>query len=197
MPTLIAERTDWRMDLAVGQRCHWLVGRDPSCELLLTDRGVSRFHATVFHIEGRFCVIDHSQNGTYLFGSEKEYGSAGAVPTPNPTDASGEDPDVVGFETCEVEALRFLTPKTPDGEGMLDLHRSHVELQLMTRRNQIPRMAGYQAHDIQSAGEMTPILEMIYSTGDSANLASMGRPVGAGNVLLFHGYDMHLFRFEE
>ncbi len=197
MPTLIAEKTDWRMDLAVGQRCHWVVGRDPTCELLLTDRGVSRFHATVFHIEGRFCVIDHSRNGTYLFGSEKEYRTAGTVPNATPPDASGGDPDVVGFETSDVPSLRFLTPTAQNPEGLVDLHRSHVELQLMQSRNQIPRMAGYDPHGIQSAADMTPILEMIYSTGDSANLASMGRSVSAGNVLLFHGYDLHLFRFEE
>ena len=48
MPALTAETTDYQLDIDTGQRCHWIVGRDSSCELLLEDKGISRFHATIF-----------------------------------------------------------------------------------------------------------------------------------------------------
>ena len=72
MPALTAETTDYQLDIDAGQRCHWIVGRDPSCELHLDDKGVSRFHATIFHVDGLFCIVDHSLNGSHVFRGEDE-----------------------------------------------------------------------------------------------------------------------------
>jgi len=191
MPTLIAQNTDYRMRLETGVRSYWLVGRDPSCELLLTDDGISRCHATIVHLDDRFYVIDHSLNGTHILTREEEIEAVLAADIPE----DHEDADVVGFETCEVKSADLRVPILTDAHGA-DLHRSHQELQLVQRRSEVPRMVGYSAHAISSPDLMDRMLESFRSLVDLETLASMGRRVHPGNVLLFIGFDRHLFKFE-
>lgn len=54
---------EWHVDDEV------LIGRDPSCDIHLPDRQVSRRHATVRRSAGGYVVIDHeSKNGTWVNG---------------------------------------------------------------------------------------------------------------------------------
>jgi pSer/pThr/pTyr-binding forkhead associated (FHA) protein len=47
-----------------------VIGSDPSCHMVLSDRGVSRRHAQVAFVDGNFVVKDlKSRNGTYLGGA--------------------------------------------------------------------------------------------------------------------------------
>jgi hypothetical protein len=43
-----------------------LIGRDPSCDLIIDHPRVSRFHATVEAHDGQFLLRDHSTNGSVL-----------------------------------------------------------------------------------------------------------------------------------
>jgi adenylate cyclase len=43
-----------------------LIGRDPSCDLIIDHPRVSRFHATVESHDGQFLLRDHSTNGSVL-----------------------------------------------------------------------------------------------------------------------------------
>lgn len=193
MPALTAETTDYRLDIDTGQRCHWIVGRDSSCELLLEDRGISRFHATIFFVGGRFSVVDHSLNGTHLFRTEEEFRVALSVPVPRP--AEGEA-DVVGFETCRIEPVAFLSPRVESLPEGFETHQSVTELKLEELRTDVPRIPGYAPHAVTDPERMEPLLAMIY--GDQAEtLASMARSIEPGQVLLFAGHQRHYFRFVE
>jgi len=45
------------------------IGRDPGCELMLDNLGVSRRHAQLREVEGRFVIEDkHSTNGVFING---------------------------------------------------------------------------------------------------------------------------------
>jgi len=47
------------------------IGRDPGCELMLDNLGVSRRHAQLREVEGRFVIEDlDSTNGVYLNGQQ-------------------------------------------------------------------------------------------------------------------------------
>ncbi len=192
MASLVAQNTDYRMPLETEVRSHWLVGRDPECEILLSDKGISRCHATLVYVMDQLSVIDHSLNGTHVLGTEAEIEAANALETPTGDD----DPDVIGFETCEVRTSDLRAP-IPVGGADADLHRSHHELRLMQRRSNVPRMIGYNEHAISSPHTLDRMLESFQSDMDLETLASMGRPVRPGDVLLFVGFDRHLFRYEE
>jgi hypothetical protein len=193
MPALTAETTDYQLDIDTGQRCHWIVGRDPSCELLLEDKGVSRYHATVFHVEGRFHVVDHSLNGSHLFRGDEELKVALSAPAAIPPDG---EPDVVGFETSRIEPVAFVSPRLDGAPEGFDPHQSVTELRLQQLRSDVPHIPGYRPHSLTDAGHVKPLLDMIY--GDQAEtLASMARSIEPGNVLLFCGLERHYFRFVE
>ena len=52
------------------------IGRDPECELSVTERAVSKVHAEVRCEEGQWWIVDvHSRNGTYLDGERIERAS--------------------------------------------------------------------------------------------------------------------------
>jgi pSer/pThr/pTyr-binding forkhead associated (FHA) protein len=52
------------------------IGRDPECELSITERAVSKVHAEVRWEEGQWWIVDvHSRNGTYLDGERIERAS--------------------------------------------------------------------------------------------------------------------------
>ncbi len=46
------------------------IGRNPDCDLVLSDTGISRQHATVRYVSGGFVLENQSANGTLLNGSE-------------------------------------------------------------------------------------------------------------------------------
>ena len=49
------------------------IGRDPECELSVTERAVSKVHAEVRYEEGHWWIVDvQSRNGTYLDGERIE-----------------------------------------------------------------------------------------------------------------------------
>lgn len=48
-----------------------LIGRGEDCDITLPDRHVSRHHARIFWVDGRYCVEDlGSKNGTHVNGRE-------------------------------------------------------------------------------------------------------------------------------
>ena len=52
------------------------IGRDPECELSVTERSVSKVHAEVRCEEGQWWIVDlQSRNGTYLDGERIERAS--------------------------------------------------------------------------------------------------------------------------
>ncbi len=52
------------------------IGRDPACELSVTERAVSKVHAEVRCEEGQWWIVDvQSRNGTYLDGERIERAS--------------------------------------------------------------------------------------------------------------------------
>lgn len=69
-------RGDLRLDTSAGP-VHlpsgetYVIGRDESCDLVLDDTRVSRFHATLEWRRGRCVLCDHSTNGSFLHGSEQ------------------------------------------------------------------------------------------------------------------------------
>ena len=52
---------------------YFLIGRHPKTDLSLMNKGVSRFHATIFKYCDRLWIIDHSQNGTFYNPLKKEF----------------------------------------------------------------------------------------------------------------------------
>ena len=42
------------------------IGRDPLNGLIVASQHVSRLHARIFHRQGKFILVDHSANGTYM-----------------------------------------------------------------------------------------------------------------------------------
>jgi len=73
--TTIGERSALLLDtgdsavlLKSEDRCR--IGRDPSCDLVVDDPHVSRFHATLEWHRGRFVLHDHSTNGSYVHPAE-------------------------------------------------------------------------------------------------------------------------------
>lgn len=49
-----------------GRRPFLLLGRSPSCDVVVEDKLVSRVHVRIEMRRGKFYLIDHSSNGTYL-----------------------------------------------------------------------------------------------------------------------------------
>lgn len=49
----------------------YLVGRDPSCDIVILDPYISRTHAKIFYRDGRWYLEDlGSRNGTYIDGED-------------------------------------------------------------------------------------------------------------------------------
>jgi hypothetical protein len=42
------------------------IGRNEDCHIRITDRRVSRLHATVEYLKGKYLLVDRSLNGTYV-----------------------------------------------------------------------------------------------------------------------------------
>src|SRR2546429_6979706 len=43
-----------------------IIGRDPSCGLVIASQNVSRLHCTIVRRHERFVLRDHSTNGTFV-----------------------------------------------------------------------------------------------------------------------------------
>jgi len=68
---------DHQVQLAPGV---WRIGRDPECEIILTDEAVSRRHATLRVAKDGVELIDHgSRNGVRVNG-ERMYGTKALAP---------------------------------------------------------------------------------------------------------------------
>lgn len=65
---LLLDTGDAAVLLKREERCR--IGRDPSCDLVLDDPHVSRFHATLEWHRGRFVLHDHSTNGSYVHAAD-------------------------------------------------------------------------------------------------------------------------------
>lgn len=50
----------------------FVIGRNPTCDLVVDDAYASRRHATIECRRGKFFVLDHSTNGTYVMRSDGE-----------------------------------------------------------------------------------------------------------------------------
>ena len=49
----------------------YLVGRDPSCDIVIPDPYVSRKHLRIFHRDGKWYAVDMgSRNGTFVNGED-------------------------------------------------------------------------------------------------------------------------------
>lgn len=49
----------------------YIIGRDPSCDIVVVDPYVSRAHAKIFYREGKWYLEDlGSKNGTYINGED-------------------------------------------------------------------------------------------------------------------------------
>lgn len=60
-----------------------LIGRDPSAQICLLDRSVSRRHATLHYEAGEWILEDHSQNGSVVNGKlAKGRGSPSSMAIP-------------------------------------------------------------------------------------------------------------------
>ena len=60
----LAKGTSKKLRIAGGDDA--LIGRDPSCDLIIDHPRVSRFHATVEFQDGQFLLRDHSTNGSVV-----------------------------------------------------------------------------------------------------------------------------------
>ena len=73
-PSINRQSTSSRLSLAYGgtemvleQTSPGIVlGRDPACQIVVTDRMASRQHARIERRRGKFFLIDQSTNGTFL-----------------------------------------------------------------------------------------------------------------------------------
>lgn len=76
----------------------YIVGRDPTCDIVVVDPYVSRVHAKIFYRDGRWYVEDlGSRNGTYVNGEDIR--NKGAVEL-------GEGVEVIiGFSALVVKGL--------------------------------------------------------------------------------------------
>ncbi|TMH88208.1 MAG: adenylate/guanylate cyclase domain-containing protein [Betaproteobacteria bacterium] len=93
-----------------------VIGRAPSCALVVADLTVSRRHCTITLRDGRFVLQDHSTNGTYITvdggsdilaqSEEVILGSRGRIGFGRPPDASAE-------EVVEYDGVSELQPQIP------------------------------------------------------------------------------------
>jgi adenylate cyclase len=61
-------RREIRLD---GNETEFMLGRDPSCGLVIEDPRASRFHATFEQRRGRFVLRDHSTNGSFVLDNDR------------------------------------------------------------------------------------------------------------------------------
>jgi hypothetical protein len=193
MPTLVASPEGLSLRLETAGTAHWSVGRDPSCDLVLTDPGISRFHATMFRQEGAYLILDHSMNGTLLFDDEAELSRTVFVDGPQ---VSGATP-LPGGDTIELGAPRLLTPPSSEELGDVEIHQSLAELRVQQKQKRLSRIVGFEAHGLSDVEAHRAIVKMIYGTGEDEALAGLGTQVRPGSVLVFAGFLRHAFRFDE
>ena len=75
-PILVAPLGEMKGTRWVLEKAEFVIGRDPTCDLSVPDRQVSRFHARIRRQQGNYLVEDlGSKNGTHLNGTRIEAGS--------------------------------------------------------------------------------------------------------------------------
>lgn len=76
----------------------YIVGRDPTCDIVIVDPYVSRVHAKIFYRDGKWYVEDlGSRNGTYVKGED--------VRGKGPVELSEGIEIVIGFSALTIKGL--------------------------------------------------------------------------------------------
>lgn len=203
MPILTVKSAGYTLDLTGTSRCHWLIGRALEGDICLQDPGVSRFHATVFRYHDRYCVVDHSLNGTHL--SQRDESLSNATRLPNVShfpSQTGPDPDddntkTANHDTAEIDLEDLPSEfRTPDSPGNA-LNKSHAAFRLQEINTRVPRMVGYAPHQYGTLDDIRPLLEMIYSADGADALSSMGRTLNAAIEITIIGTKQHILAFQE
>lgn len=208
MPMLVAEGIGPELDLSTHERLHWTIGRGQGADLVFNDPGISRYHATVFRVDKRFVVIDHSFNGTHVCGPTEGAHIDGDTKVPgfNLSDASVQVPRSISDkphvardenDTASFPAI-IDTPKDSLRDRSDDhVHKSHAELRVQQLSSKLPRMIGFKEHAFSLPEKLQPLLRMIYSATEVDNLASMGRVLHPGTRLIFVGQKHNILTFIE
>ena len=72
-PMLVAPLGKMKGTRWVLDKEEFVIGRDPTCDLSIQDRQISRFHARIRYIDGSYVIEDlSSKNGTHVNGSRLE-----------------------------------------------------------------------------------------------------------------------------
>ncbi|TFH33719.1 MAG: FHA domain-containing protein, partial [Anaerolineales bacterium] len=72
-PILVAPAGELRGTRWALDKSEFVIGRDPTCDLSIPDRQISRFHARIRHTAGGYVLEDlGSKNGTHLNGTRIE-----------------------------------------------------------------------------------------------------------------------------
>ncbi len=196
MAELLLESRQAAISLDTRRRQHWLIGRGVDCDLRLPDEGISRFHATLFHNEGRFYLVDHSLNGTWVRLAEGGHSDSAEVSRVEGEVCGAGEADA-GTETVRIHADPPPVHLEPGEQAPRRLHGSHAELRKQELSSRLPRIVGFRSHALSSAEDLRELLEMIYSAEGAKTLASMGRALSAGVQAVFEGNDRHVVTFVE
>jgi hypothetical protein len=196
MAELLLESRQAAISLDTRRRQHWLVGRAAACDLHLPDEGVSRYHATLFHCEGRFYLVDHSLNGTWLRLAEQPPPDLADVPRLEGRLAQDEGA-ATGTETVRIHAEPPPVHLEPGEQRPERLHGSHAELRKQELSSRLPRLVGFRSHALRTPEDLRELLEMIYSAEGAKTLASMGRALSPGVQAVFEGQERHVVTFIE
>jgi hypothetical protein len=71
LPILVAPSGDLKGTRWVMDKDDFVIGRDPTCDLSIQDRQVSRYHARICRVDNGFVIKDlGSKNGTHVNGME-------------------------------------------------------------------------------------------------------------------------------
>jgi hypothetical protein len=184
--SLIQDASDLVVELGATKRLHWMLGRHPTCDVVIDDPGISRFHATIFYDGKQLVVVDHSINGTHVAHTKEELDEVVGRPLPLGTPAAP-----AGDETQVIDVFQRVLDSPEVDEQ--DPHKSVAELRIAQSRTRVSRIAGYEKHRPVDPETVAPLLAMIYSDTESQNLAAMGRHLHAGTSIVLVGRQPHLY----
>ncbi len=200
MPTLTAQETGTVIDLSTRERLHWFIGRGSACDIIIPDAGLSRYHATIFRVHDRFCVVDHSLNGTHLRGESEDLSESTRLPTISSRQAgailSGKDDDASRMQdTAEID-VSGLAEAADGWRQYTDLSKSHAAFRAEQLSTRLPRVVGYEPHALVVPEDLHPLLEMVYSPDGADALASMGRTLHPNVQLVLIGTEHFHMQFK-
>lgn len=209
MPMLVAEGLGTTLELDARERQHWTVGRGHACDLILTDLGVSRYHATVFRAHDRFYVVDHSLNGTHVCAGDETPSTQTRLPTLSlpkaqaaeggsvPDNQTPRRPRKPMEDTAEFPAVRAKAEEPDAEESFPGLHKSHAEFKLQELWSRLPRLPGYEPHALAAPKDMQPLLQLVYSAEGQDTLVSLGRELTTGCRVVFVGQQRRVMVFRD